>query len=296
MSSSATVCVPASSANLGPGFDSIGIALDIFDTVTARLVDTPGVRVTITGNGADTLAHDAGHLVAQVFLIAAGQFGLHVEGLELECVNQIPQGRGLGSSASAIIAGLVLARELSGADISQERLLQLANVIEGHADNISACLLGGLTVATWENLDDVQAVSLSVHPTVVAVVGIPASELSTEKARGLLPDEVPYAAAVHNASRAAMLVAALTQRPDMLLAATSDQLHQNYRRAAYPDSLNLVDTLRSSGFAAAISGAGPSVLVLTTIDRADAAGAVILQAGFESRQVGICAQGATIQG
>jgi homoserine kinase len=291
---SVTVSVPATSANLGPGFDSIGLALDIRDTVIARLSDEPGVRVRIHGNGSDVLPKDENHLIAQVILETAENFGISVAGLDLECTNTIPQGRGLGSSASAIIAGLVIARELFAPQLHTSEVLQRANVIEGHADNISACLLGGLTVARWDNLDDVRASSLITHPDVVAVVAVPDAELSTHKARGLLPDSVPYVDAVFNSSRAAALVVALTSDPSLLFDATDDRLHQEYRRSAYPDAMALVDRLRGQGIASAISGAGPSVLALVTRDHSEEAVKLISGTGFEPRVVEISPVGAEV--
>ena len=291
MSRVATVSVPATSANLGPGFDSIGLALDIRDSITARVVES-GVTVRINGNGSDSLPSDATHLIAKVILETAEDLGSPISGLEIECTNAMPQGRGLGSSASAIIAGLVLVRALTDADMTDEELLQRANVFEGHADNISACLLGGLTIAWWDAIDDVRAISLSVHRDVVAVVGVPNLELSTKKARGLLPSELPYADAVFNASRTALLVAALTTDPSLLLDATADRLHQEYRRAAYPESMAIVDALRASGIAGSISGAGPSVLALTTAEGVELASQIMRDGGFDPHEVGISRSGA----
>ncbi len=293
MSRVATVSVPATSANLGPGFDSIGLALDIRDSITARVVES-GVTVLINGNGSDLLPTDVTHLIAQVILETAEDLGSPISGLEIECTNAIPQGRGLGSSASAIIAGLVLARALTESEMTDEELLQRANVFEGHADNISACLLGGLTVAWWNEIDDVEAISLAVHRDVVAIIGVPNAELSTEKARGLLPAQLPYADAVFNASRTALLVAAMTSDPSLLLDATDDRLHQDYRRVAYPESMAIVDALRAAGIAGAISGAGPTVLALTTAEGVELASQIMRDGGFDPRQVGISATGAFV--
>ena len=293
MSRVATVSVPATSANLGPGFDSIGLALDIRDSITARVVDS-GVNVRITGNGADSLPKDDSHLIAKVILDTAADLGSPISGLEIECTNAIPQGRGLGSSASAIIAGLVLARALTESDMTDEELLQRANVFEGHADNISACLLGGLTVAWWNEIDDVKAISLDVHRDIDAVIGVPNAELSTEKARGLLPAELPYGDAVFNASRTALLVAAMTTDPSLLLDATADRLHQDYRRAAYPESMAIVDALRAAGIAGTISGAGPTVLALTTGEGVELAIQIMRDGGFDPREVDISRTGAQV--
>ena len=293
MSRVATVSVPATSANLGPGFDSIGLALDIRDKITARVVDS-GVTVRINGNGADSLPKDDSHLIAKVILDTAADLGSPISGLEIECTNEIPQGRGLGSSASAIIAGLVLARALTESDMTEEELLQRANVFEGHADNISACLLGGLTVAWWDQIDDVEAISLEVNRDIDAVIGVPNAELSTEKARGLLPAELPYGDAVFNASRTALLIAAMTTDPSLLLDATADRLHQDYRREAYPESMAIVDALRAAGIAGTISGAGPTVLALTTGEGVELAMQIMRDGGFEPREVDISRTGASL--
>lgn len=293
MSRVATVSVPATSANLGPGFDSIGLALDIRDKITARVVDS-GVTVHINGNGADSLPKDDSHLIAKVILDTAADLGSPISGLEIECTNEIPQGRGLGSSASAIIAGLVLARALTESDMTEEELLQRANVFEGHADNISACLLGGLTVAWWDQIDDVEAISLEVNRDIDAVIGVPNAELSTEKARGLLPAELPYGDAVFNASRTALLIAAMTTDPSLLLDATADRLHQDYRRAAYPESMAIVDALRAAGIAGTISGAGPTVLALTTGEGVELAMQIMRDGGFDPREVDISRTGASL--
>lgn len=293
MAREVAITVPATTANLGPGFDSIGLALDIRDRITARVVDS-GVSVKISGNGAGELPTDASHLIAKVALDAAKAWGKEFSGLDLECENEIPQGRGFGSSAAAIIAGLVVARELTGTEISDVELLRAANVIEGHPDNISACLYGGLTVNAWNAIDDVECISLPVHKDVVIIMGIPNAELDTHKARGFLPAQVPYEDAIFNASRAALLVAALTTEPDQLLAATADRLHQDYRKDAYPESIAIVNSLRLVGIGAAISGAGPSIAAFTTRDRADVAAQLISAGGFQAREVAISSAGVQI--
>lgn len=293
MSREVVISVPATTANLGPGFDSIGLALEIRDHITARIADS-GVRVSISGNGATSLPKDESHLIAKVALDAARKWGKELSGLDLECNNEIPQGRGFGSSAAAIIAGLVIARELTGVNISDVELLQEANRIEGHPDNISACLFGGLTVNAWNTVDDVESISLSTHDDVVVVMGIPNAELDTHKARGFLPAQVPYENAIFNASRAALLVAAMTSAPDQLLAATADRLHQDYRKDAYPESMAIVSALRKAGIGGAISGAGPSIAAFTTSANVQVAKAIITGGGFEAREVAISPSGVQV--
>jgi homoserine kinase len=260
----ATVSVSATSANLGPGFDSLALALALTDRVEAEIVDS-GVSVEVVGEGADTVARDESNLVASSMLTMFASMGVVVPGLRLVCRNQIPHGRGLGSSAAAIVAGLELAAALIGGG-GAKQTLQQATEIEGHPDNVAACLLGGLTIA-WSRSGDPHAIRLEVHADVRPIVFVPPQPLSTEVARGLLPGTVPHRDAAVNSGRAALLVAALTTRPDLLLDATADRLHQEYRRPAMPESLELVDALRAAGVAAVVSGAGPTVLALSTTDR-----------------------------
>jgi homoserine kinase len=189
-------------------------------------------------------------------------------GLALRCVNRIPHGRGLGSSAAAIVAGLIAARALAGASTSPEDVLPLANVLEGHPDNVAPCLFGGLTIA-WvamgaAGLPEARAIRLDPRPEVLPVAFIAPAPVSTKVARGLLPATVPHADAASNAGRAALLIAALTARPDALLDGTEDKLHQDYRAPAMPHSHDLVTRLRAAGVPAVVSGAGPSVLAFLT--------------------------------
>lgn len=261
MSGSVRVTVPATSANLGPGFDALGLALELHDVVEAELADG-GIEVRVSGVGAGEVPLDADHLVVRAMRAAFTSLGVDVAGLRVSCSNRIPHGRGLGSSAAAIVAGVLAARALAGAPDDVGAALALAADLEGHPDNVAPCLLGGLTIA-WSSGGKATAVALDVHPAVRPVVCVPAESLSTAAARGLLPASVPHAAAARNAGRAALLVEALTRRPDLLLEATEDELHQPYRAPAMPDTLALVKDLRERGIAAVVSGAGPSVLALT---------------------------------
>ncbi|MGH3471696.1 MAG: homoserine kinase [Nocardioidaceae bacterium] len=257
-----TVRVPATSANLGPGFDSFGLCLDLCDVVTAEVAGS-GLVVDVTGEGAESLTCDESHLVVRAMRATFEQLGGQPPGLRLHCVNDIPHGRGLGSSAAAIVSGVRLAAEIAAAPaVSAAQELRLATELEGHPDNVAACLFGGLTI-TWAGEGRPEVVSLAVHPDIRAVALIPPHALSTEVARGLLPASVPHRSASANAARAGLLVASLTVAPELLLAGTRDFLHQQYRRAAMPDTIDLVDRLRNAGLAAVVSGAGPTVLVLT---------------------------------
>lgn len=258
------VRVPATSANLGPGFDSLGLALSLYDDVAAR-VTASGLSIEVSGEGAGDVA-DAGekHLVVRAMRAAFDSLGGgQPPGIAVRCVNRIPHGRGLGSSAAAIVAGVLAARALAGADCHPDEALPLANELEGHPDNVAPCLYGGLTIA-WLTGTVARAVKVEPAEQITPVAIIAPEPVSTERARGLLPEQVPHRDAARNAGRAALLVAALTVRPDALLDATEDRLHQDYREPAMPATHTLVRRLRETGLPAVVSGAGPSVLALLT--------------------------------
>ena len=256
--------MPASSANLGPGFDSLGLALGLYDEVEVS-VAADGVAVEVVGEGAARVPRDERHLVVRAMRRTFDELGGAPTGLRLRCRNAIPHSRGLGSSAAAAVAGAVAAAVLAGRDVSLESdaLLQLTADMEGHADNAAASLLGGFVVA-WNNDGRFHAVRLDAHPGIAPVALVPEVESSTATTRGLLPERVPLADAAFTGSRTALAVLAVTQRPELLFPATEDRLHQEYRRPAYPESAALVDALRAKGMPAVISGAGPTVLALTT--------------------------------
>ena len=292
MSRIVSVSVPATSANLGPGYDALGLALEIRDHVTAQFTDDNLITVVVTGEGAGKLPTDATHLVAKTIIDACKAFGTEVLGLRVECNNAIPQGRGLGSSAGAIVAGLVLASELTYARASEDELLQMANAIEGHPDNVAACLLGAMTIAWLEDDGKANSVSMNVHPDVSPVLGIPETELDTHKARGLIPESIPHVDAAFNAGRSALLVAAMIGDPDFLLEATEDKLHQPFRAQAYSESMALVEQLRAAEIAACISGAGPTVIALSTVEQVAQAIEIIAKSGFTAVPVAVSDQGA----
>jgi homoserine kinase len=260
----ALVRVPATSANLGPGFDALGLALQLHDEIEVRATAS-GLDIQVSGEGADDVG-DAGekHLLVRAMRAAFDDLGgPQPGGLAVRCVNRIPHGRGLGSSAAAIVAGVLAARALAGASLAADDALPLANALEGHPDNVAPCLFGGLTIA-WTTPEAARAVRLEPLPQVRPVAFIAPSPVSTEVARGLLPATVPHADAAANAGRAALLVAALTARPDTLLDATQDRLHQGYRAAAMPATHDLVRRLRAAGVPAVVSGAGPTALAFLT--------------------------------
>jgi homoserine kinase len=259
---SVRVRVPATSANLGPAFDSAGLALTCHDVLDFTVADG-GLEIVMTGEGADTLPRDESHLVVRAFRAACAELGWSPPGLRVTAANAIPQGRGMGSSAAAVVAGVVGAWALCPDVEALDRAaaLRLATELEGHPDNVAACLLGGATLS-WMAPGGARAERLEVHHEVVPVLLVPVATLSTHVARGLLPELVPHGDAAANAARSALLVHALTAAPHRLFEATEDRLHQRQRAAAMPESLELMDRLRAAGFAAVVSGAGPSLLVL----------------------------------
>jgi homoserine kinase len=281
------VRVPASSGNLGPGFDSFGLALTLYDEVTARVSDG-GLLVEVEGEGAELLPCDEDHLVVQAMRATFERLGGQPPGLRLQCRNSIPQSRGLGSSAAAIVGGMAAARALrvDGARLlGGSDLLELAAELEGHPDNVAACLSGGFTVA-WTELSGPRSIRLQVHPGIRVVAYVPPAEVSTKDARALLPAHIPHRDAADNASRAALLIIAMTSRPELLADGTRDWLHQQYRATAMPASLTLVGCLRDAGAAAVVSGAGPAVLALTA-EANDAALAEQAPAGWRALRLGI---------
>lgn len=258
--------VPATSANLGPGFDALGLALTLHDVVEARVTGS-GLAIEVSGEGSATAAAGERHLVVRAMRAGFEVLGGQPPGLALTCKNAIPHGRGLGSSSAAIVAGLLAARALArdGEDLLRDSaLFRLAVELEGHPDNVAACLAGGFTIA-WTappggGAPGPRLASLPVAGAIQPVVCVPAEPVSTEEARRALPPTVPHADAAASAGRAALLVAALTRDPDLLFDATEDFLHQRYRAPVMPHTSDLVARLRSAGIAAVVSGAGPTVL------------------------------------
>lgn len=290
-----SVKVPATSANLGSGFDTAGIALEYFDYLTFTLDDnifavetgaekSSNVRVIIHGEGEDTLPKDETHLVVSTFRKACKIFGLPNLRFTLEARNQIPQARGMGSSASAIVAGVAAAWTFAHeGELNREEIFEIAAAIEGHPDNVAPAVFGGLTMS-WKDSDsqEFHTVRYKVSKDISVSVFVPNFELSTEKARQALPEKVPYGDAIFNVSRAAMIPVAFgalnsescdavksnLSRNELLFEATQDALHQPYRASLMQDSWDLVEALREAGFAAAISGAGSCVAVFHAGDSA----------------------------
>jgi homoserine kinase len=257
---SVTVEVPATSANLGPGFDCFGLALDWRERVSLAVIEH-GYQLEVSGEGAAELPRDESHLIIRSALVGLADLGAQAPGLWLGCRNTIPHGRGLGSSSGAIVAGLVAAAGLADAEVKRDWLLGHATAIEGHPDNVAAAIYGGFVLA-YQARSGVTVAQGRVDAAIGAALLIPETSLATEAARGLLPDTVPHIDAAANSGRAALLVHAMASEPQLLYEATCDWLHQGYREAAMPRSYELMKSLRGQGFAAMISGAGPSVLVL----------------------------------
>ena len=281
------VTVPATSANLGPGYDAFGLALSRADEVEAEIVSS-GLEVSAEGEGADTVATDESHLIVRAMRAAFAAMGAQPPGLRLHSRNRIPHGRGLGSSAAAIVAGIELAR---GLRVGGRRLLDdagalaLATELEGHPDNVAACLLGGLTVA-WTA--DGRGQAVRVEPSgFVPVLFVATERSATEQARAALPATVPHIDAAFNSARAALLVVAMTGRPDLLLTATEDRLHQQYRAPGMPQTSGLVERLRDRGIAAVVSGAGSSVLALARDAGEVADGRELTPPGWECAELAV---------
>jgi homoserine kinase len=252
--------VPATSANVGPGFDCFGLALDWRERVNLAVIEE-GFRIEVSGEGAAELPRDESHLIIRAALIGLADLGVSAPGLWLGCRNTIPHARGLGSSSAAIVAGLLAASGLAQVQVTPDWLLRHANAIEGHPDNVAAAIYGGFVLA-YQGRAGVRAAQGHVDASIGAALFIPETSVATKVARGLLPETVPHVDAVANSGRAALLVHALAAEPELLYDATCDWLHQGYRETAMPRSYELIKSLRGQGVAAVISGAGPSVLVL----------------------------------
>lgn len=264
----ASAVVPASSANLGPGFDSLGIALDLCDEIAVETTES-GLSVIVEGEGAEHLTLGPEHLVVRAIEQGLRAAGVSASGLVVRCRNSVPHSRGLGSSAAAVVGGLAvvngLVAQVDSRILNSSELVQLASEFEGHPDNAAAAVLGS-AVVSWTDCVEGQtryaAAPLSVHPEIRLFVAVPEERSSTAETRAVLPAEVSHRDARFNVSRAALMVLALTQRPDLLMAATEDVLHQPQRAAAMPASAEYLRVLRSHGIAAALSGAGPSVIAI----------------------------------
>ena len=265
------VTVPGSSANLGPGFDTLGIALSIYDTVEVEVTES-GLEVEIFGEGADDLPRDSSNLVVRAIQSGLTAADVSAPGLRVVCHNTIPQSRGLGSSASAAVAGVVAANALAGFPLDEDAVVQLSSEFEGHPDNAGASALGG-AVVSWTDIPvdgqskpSYRAVRIPVDESIKAVALVPDFHASTNAVRKVLPSHVTHTDARFNVSRTAVMTAALQHHPQLLFEGTRDRLHQPYRADVLPVTAEWVNRLRNRGHAAYLSGAGPTALVLTTSD------------------------------
>ena len=300
MRPSVAVRVPATSANLGPGFDTLGLALSIYDELTVTVLDEDRLVIEVEGSGAAEVPRDGSHLVVRAIARTFESAGRRMPGLHLQARNVIPHGRGLGSSGAAVASGIRAAQGLLADEVTfrDDEVLRIATDLEGHPDNVAPALFGGLTIA-WTTPAGPAHKKLLVHRGVSPLVFVPESTMSTEVARSLQPAQVPREDAVFNVSRSALLVAALTQSPELLLAATEDRLHQDYRAEAMPHTSALVRALRAEGFAAVVSGAGPSVLVLADgpgarLEAAELAASVV-DAPWEALMLAVDVKGGTVR-
>ncbi|XTP33084.1 homoserine kinase [Mycobacterium sp. TJFP1] len=266
----ATAVVAASSANLGPGFDSMGLAIGLYDEIVVETTES-GLVVEVEGEGSGQVPLDGSHLVVRAIERGLRETGVSTPGLIVRCRNDIPHSRGLGSSAAAVVGGLAaangLAAQSDSTTMSPERLVQVSSEFEGHPDNAAAAVLGGAVVSwTAAGAGDPRyaAAPIRLHPDIAIFAAVPQVRSSTAETRVLLPEHVRHTDARFNLSRAALLVVALTERPDLLMEATEDVLHQPQRAAAMPASAEYLAMLRRCGVAAVLSGAGPAVLALST--------------------------------
>jgi homoserine kinase len=266
----ATAVVNASSANLGPGFDSLGLAVRICDEIVVETTDS-GLVVVVEGEGAEQVPRGPEHLVVRAIRRGLEAAGVTARGLVVRCHNVIPHSRGLGSSAAAVVGGLGAANGLVAQTdspmLTEAQLIQLSSEFEGHPDNAAAAVLGGAVVSWIDRSGDrpsYSAVPLRLHPDIHLFLAIPEQRSLTAETRVLLPSQVSHEEARFNVSRAALLVVALTERPDLLMAATEDVLHQPQRAQAMRASAEYLRLLRRHNVSTALSGAGPSLLAFST--------------------------------
>lgn len=267
--SKVTVTVPGSSANLGPGFDTLGMAVSLYDTVEVEVTPT-GLEVEVFGEGQGELPLDGSHLVVKAIRSGLKAADAQVPGLRVVCHNTIPQSRGLGSSAAAAVAGVAAANGLAGFPLSAEQVVQLSSAFEGHPDNAAASVLGS-AVVSWTEIPvdgrtepQYKAVTLPVHEKILATALVPDFHASTEAVRRVLPSDVTHVDARFNVSRVAVMTMALQHHPELLWEGTRDRLHQPYRADVLPVTAEWVNRLRNRGYAAYLSGAGPTCMVLST--------------------------------
>lgn len=264
----AKVRVPGSSANLGPGFDSLGLAVSLYDTVEVEVTDS-GLEIEVLGEGQGEVPLDGSHLVVKALRQGLAAADADAPGLRVFCHNTIPHSRGLGSSAAAAVAGVAAANGLAGFPLTDDQLVQLASAFEGHPDNAAASVLGQAVVSWTEipvdgvSTPSYNAVGIPVHETIRATALVPDFHASTQAVRKVLPSHVTHTDARFNVSRAAVMTVALQSHPELLWEGTRDRLHQTYRSDVLPVTAEWTNRLRNRGYAAYLSGAGPTAMVLS---------------------------------
>ena len=300
MPNKATVRVPASTTNLGPGFDVLGLALQLYSTISLEEIDN-GIEIEVIGVDVDKIANDESNIAYRAANLIFDKCGYKPKGLRLVLTNGIPAIRGLGGSGTAILGGLLTANALCNNPFSREELLNLATEFEGHPDNVAASLLGGLVISMMQG-NHVHAIQLDCNSNLRVVVAIPNFSLSTKAARDVLPQTVNFADAIHNISRSSMLVAAIaTGKLEMLSLSMADRLHQPYRTSLIPGFDDVAESaMRAGALSVALSGAGPSIAAYC-ITSTDEVGTQMSQA-FRQNQIScdikvlpIDSVGATVQ-
>ena len=262
------VKAPATTANLGPGYDCLGLALDVWNTLEVEIIDGGEPVVEISGEGEGELETGRDNLVYRSMRFLFDDAGEKMPVVRIRCENTIPLARGMGSSAAAIAGGLVAANSICSQEYTANDLLEMAATIEGHADNVAAAIMGGLQLVIIDQTEDGRrlfTVPLNVPPELHAVVFVPEVRISTEDARAVLPETVSTADAVHNMGRIGLLVASMaTNRPEYLAIATQDRLHQPYRQLLFPAMKVIFKAALDAGaLGVFLSGSGSTVLALT---------------------------------
>ncbi|MEC9446643.1 MAG: homoserine kinase [Chloroflexota bacterium] len=262
------VKAPATTANMGPGYDCLGLALDVWNTLEIEVLKDGEPVVEVTGEGADELGTGRDNLIYRAMEFLFQDVGEDMPAVRINCDNAIPIARGMGSSAAAIAGGLVAANYLCSQEYTANDLLEMAATIEGHPDNVAAAVLGGMQLVIMDQTDEgnrLYTVPLNVPPELHAVVFVPQVRISTKDARAVLPEKVSMADAVHNMGRVGLLVAAMaTNHPEYLTVATQDRIHQPYRQPLFPAMKVIFQAALDAGaMGVFLSGSGSTVLALT---------------------------------
>lgn len=257
------VKVPATSANMGPGFDCMGIALELYNTVEARIIGS-GLEISTFGRDADYIENNQNNLIYRAMIKVLGETGYKPPGISIVCHSQIPVARGLGSSAASTAAGLILGNHLSDSKLSIERIIELGTELEGHPDNIVPAIIGGMTISYMENLSSVQYIKLGFPENLRMALMVPDFMLATREAREVLPKSVDIRDAAFNVSRAALMVAALmTDNLEHLKYASQDKLHQPYRERLIPGMKEVFEESYKAGARGVyLSGAGSTLVAM----------------------------------